>query len=69
MVTHTLKSIRQNKKVYNKIKKSLEKRLEELKKLQESFEHNLKLVKLQIYNNQMILKSRIPIETILGTKK
>lgn len=66
---HTLNSLKKNKKVYNNFKNKLEKRLEELKKLQESFERNLKLVKLQINNNQMILKSQIPIEKIFGTKK
>ena len=68
MTTHTLNSIKKHKKVYNKIKKSLEKRLQLLIELKNLQEKNLKITKDRILNNKMILNSKIPIEKILSSK-
>ncbi len=68
MATHTLNSIKNHKKQYNKIKKSLEKRLKSLIELRNLQERNLKITKKKILNNKMILKSQIPIEAIIKTR-
>jgi len=69
MTTHTLNSIKNQKKQYNQIKKSLEKRLELLIKLKEIQENNLKITKQMILNNKAILYSKISIENFTGSKK
>jgi len=68
MTTHTLNSIKNQKKQYNQIKKSLEKRLELLIKLKEIQENNLKITKQMILNNKAILYSKISIENIIRSK-
>jgi len=68
MTTHTLNNIKSNKRVYNKIKKSLEKRLQLLIEFRDLEERNLKITKQKILNNKMVLKSQIPIEAIIKTK-
>ena len=68
MTTHTLNSIKNQKKQYNQIKKSLEKRLELLIKLKGIQENNLKITKQMILNNKAILYSKISIENILRSK-
>ena len=68
MTTHTLNSIKNQKKQYNQIKKSLEKRLELLIKLKEIQENNLKITKQMILNNKAILYSKISIENMIRSK-
>ena len=68
MTTHTLNSIKNQKKQYNQIKKSLEKRLELLIKLKEIKENNLKKTKQIILNNKAILYSKISIENMIRSK-
>ena len=69
MTTHTLNSIKNQKKQYNKMKKLFEKRGEELIKLKEIQENNLKITKQMILNNKAILYSKISIENFTGSKK
>ena len=67
MVTHILRDIPINER--KKLKKRLEQRLKLLGELRGIEEENLKITKKKILNNKMVLKSQIPIESIVGTKK